>query len=99
MGKVEEAMVARLEESGGGNGPRSQGMCVSEFPYFDCKHLYQAILHTTMRRQVIVVADTACDGMSTLIKAREESLEDVVKELKEVQNGLEEIISRREEKP
>jgi len=27
MGKVEKAMVARLEESGGGDGPRSQGMC------------------------------------------------------------------------
>ena len=49
-----------------------------------------------MRRQVIAVADTACDGMSTLIKAHEESLEDVVKELKEVQAGLEEIIEREE---
>jgi len=52
-----------------------------------------------MRRQVIVVADTACDGMSTLIKAREEGLEEVVKELKEVQDGLEDIVGRREEKP
>lgn len=77
---------------------RDLKVCVPEFPAFDCKPLYQATLQTTMRRQVIVVADTACDGMSTLIKAREEGLEDVVEELKEVQAGMEEIIGR-EEKP
>jgi len=56
-------------------------------------------LHTTMRQQVVVVADKACDEMSTLIAAREEGLEEVVKELKEEQTGLERINGRTKEKP
>jgi hypothetical protein len=60
---------------------------------------YQLKLYTTMRQQVVVVADKACDEMSKIIEAREEGLEEVAKELKEVQVGLEEIIGRMKENP
>jgi len=52
-----------------------------------------------MRQQVVVVADKACDEMTTLITSREDGLEEVVKELKEEQAGLERIVGRTKEKP
>lgn len=45
-----------------------------------------------MERQVVVLGETACDGMAKSIRAREEQLADVVVEIEEIQAGLEEVL-------
>ena len=51
-----------------------------------------------MSQQVIVVAETACNGMTDLIRTREEELDGVDRELEEVQTRLDDLISRVQKK-
>jgi hypothetical protein len=51
-----------------------------------------------MSQQVIVVAETACNGMTDLVRIREEKLDGVDKELEEVQTCLNDLINRAEGK-
>ena len=48
---------------------------------------------------MIVVAETACNGMTDLVRIREEELDEVDKELGEAQTCLNNLISRVEGKP
>jgi len=49
-----------------------------------------------MNQQVIVVAETACTGMTDSVRTREEELDGVDRELEEVQTRLDDLISRVE---
>ena len=47
---------------------------------------------------MIVVAETACNGMTDSVRIREEVLDGVDRELEEVQTCLDDLISRVERK-
>jgi hypothetical protein len=49
-----------------------------------------------MSQQVIVVAETACNGMTDSVRTHEEELDGVDRELEEVQTCLDDLISRVE---
>lgn len=49
-----------------------------------------------MNQQVIVVAETACNGMTDSVRTREEELDDVDRKLEEVQTSLDDLISKVE---
>lgn len=51
-----------------------------------------------MNQQVVVVAETACNGMTDSARTREEELGAVEKELAEVRTSLDDVISRVEGK-
>lgn len=47
---------------------------------------------------MVVIAETACNGMTDSVRTREEELDGVDKELEEVQTCLDDLISRVEGK-
>jgi len=51
-----------------------------------------------MSQQVIVVAETACNGMADSVRIREEELDGVDKDLEELQTSLDDLKSRAEGK-
>ena len=51
-----------------------------------------------MSRQVIVVAETACNGMTDSVRTREEELDGVDRELEEMQTCLDDLVSKAERK-
>lgn len=45
-----------------------------------------------MEKQVVVVGETACEGVAQSVQAREEELADVLVEIKEIQAGLDDVL-------
>ncbi|KAH9485573.1 hypothetical protein JR316_0002483 [Psilocybe cubensis] len=56
-------------------------------------------LQTTMERQVVILGETACDGMEKSIRAQEKELADVVARIEEIQAGVDEVLHGSQCKP